>query len=236
MFIAEWLSSTQFAAEHYPVEEEQSFSFTLVDLDAAQEKMLYLGNFVNEWAADPLTHTLAFVVGSESGVENPRTPGLYLTTPAGSPRLVGFEDPPGGHILGVVADLKWSPELDLFLVETFSNGTYGVSTDGEIVRQFQGGCGMPLVSPDGQWLAFDSCDPQFGIRLHSEQDGSDRQLTDEPFFDLFWASDSSGLYYFRGERPSRLMFVLVPDGPPRLIHPGPGFYTLTRQPTWVGIP
>ena len=95
---------------------------------------------------------------------------------------------------------------------------------------------MPLVSPNGQWLAFHSCDPQFGIRLHSEQDGSDRQLTDEPFFDMFWAPDSSGLYYFQGETPSRLMFVLVPDGPPRLIHPDPGFYTLTRPPTWVGIP
>ena len=236
MFIAEWLSPTQFAAKHYPVEDEQSFSFTLVDLDAAQEKTLYPGDFVNEWAADPLTHALAFVVGSEFGVENTRTPGLYLTTLAGSPRLIGFEDPPGGRILGVVADLKWSPELDLFLVETFSDGIYGVSTEGEIVRQFQGGCGMPLVSPNGQWLAFHSCDPQFGIRLHSEQDGSDRQLTDEPFFDMFWAPDSSGLYYFQGETPSRLMFVLVPDGPPRLIHPDPGFYTLTRPPTWVGIP
>lgn len=191
VLIAGWFSPTQFAALHYSLGPSPPFWLELVDLEPGSFATLYTGT-VRQWAIDPVTRTVAFPVDATGfRDEDLRKPGLYFACPStGAPRLVGFDDPKDDLQSGLVAEVVWSPELGSFLVRTYADGAYAVSTQGETVQ----------------------------------------------YFDLFWYPNSSGLYYFQGKDPARLMFVPVEGGDPHLVHPAPGFFSDYWAPDWVGIP
>jgi hypothetical protein len=233
--IAQWLSPSTVVI--YSQAGSGVVTFTRIDLAHGRQTSLRPG-MLDTWAVEPKTQTLAFVIAREASlVQSPLASGLYVTTfDRDSPRLVGFSAPMDDVASGLVGKISWSAELGRFLVETNDGNSYAISVDGRSVVPFEGECGIPIPSPDGQWLAFGSCYPQVGIRMGRVQDASVPQRTTEDFRAPFWSPDSSGLYYFEGESPARLMVLPVPDGDPRLVSADPGFDLDEILPSWVGIP
>jgi dipeptidyl aminopeptidase/acylaminoacyl peptidase len=224
LLLAGWLSPTRLLGLHYGSGPLPPYRMEVVDLNSGLVRTLYPGTLL-QWAVDPGSDTLAFVAEADAfREEDTLRPGLYIvSTTGGAPRLVGFDDPVDESRSGLVAELQWSSALSAFLVRTGADWIVAMSPPGEIIREFEGECTLPLVSPDRRWLAFGSCFDRDGIRILDEQDGRVRQLTSEEFHDLTWHPDSSGLFYFQGRNPARLMFVGVLEGTPRLVHPNPGF-------------
>jgi Tol biopolymer transport system component len=104
-------------------------------------------------------------------------------------------------------------------------------------RRIEGECGLPVPSPDGRWLAFRSCSRiSSGIRVLSEQDGRVLELSLGTVGEFFWGPDSAGIYYFQGSDPAQLIYVPIPEGLPRLIHPDSGLEEWYWPPRFVEGP
>ncbi len=238
VYLVNWSKPEQFMVVHDTYGPLPPFQFEMVDLNTGPIATLY-PDYVYRWAVDPETETIAFMVDeySSRGGE-PLEEGLYLASPSRpTPQLVPNTDPEKDSDLYYRGDPIWSPELKAFMIPTEEASIALISTDGELIRNIDGACNAPLPSPDGRWLAFDSCvewPPEF--QVVSEEDGEIVFVSMEPFTDYFWAPDSSGLYYFVGEYPERLMYVAVPSGTPQLIHPDSGLQSGYWLPEWVSIP
>ena len=196
-----------------------------IDLDTGPVTTLYPGYVYQQWAVDPDTSTLAFLVDpSDDPAEPGLEAGLYLVSPEHpTPQLVGYADPTKEPQLNYTDAPVWSAELNAFLIPTSDDSVSFVSTAGEIVRRIEGECSLPVPSPDGRWLAFESCTRiPSSIRVRSEEDGRVVTLDLGALDRFFWGPDSAGLYYFQGRDPAQLMYVPVPEGAPRLIHPDSG--------------
>ena len=70
----------------------------------------------------------------------------------------------------------------------------------------------------------------------SEEDGRVLSLSLGTVGDFFWGPDSAGIYYFQGSDPAQLMYVPVPEGIPRLIHPDSGLEEWYWPPRFVEGP
>lgn len=241
VYLVNWSKPEQFTVVHRNYGPFNPFQFEVVDLNTGPIATLYRG-YVIRWAVDPETETIAFMVyeNSSRGGDSLEQ-GLYLASPSRpTPQLVAYTDPEKESDLYFPGDPIWSPELKAFMILTQDAFVALISTSGELMGKIEGACNTPLPSPDGRWLAFDTCvewPPQF--QVVSEEEGEIVFVSTEPFTDYFWAPDSSGLYYFVGEYPEQLMqlmYVAVPAGIPRLIHPDSGLQSGHWLPEWVSLP
>jgi dipeptidyl aminopeptidase/acylaminoacyl peptidase len=89
--------------------------------------------------------------------------------------------------------------------------------------------GTPVVSPDGQWVAYTGYDDKNYTRhlssLHlMDNDGGAKRLwagnLSESPGDIEWATDASGVYYTVGERGSTVVYFAPLKGEPRRITDG----------------
>jgi Tol biopolymer transport system component len=235
-----WASPTQFMLTYYENGPRPPQQIDLVDLAAGPVSTLYRGSAYG-WAVDPGTGTIALPVDPDSGAGGEALePGLYLLS-AGrpAPQLVAHSDPDKQPYLAFADTPVWSPEFEAFLVQTGEDQVVLISTEGEIVRTIEDACSLPRPSPDGRWLTLRPCSrTAFGLELRSEVDGSVHDVHLGDFNDYFWSPDSSGIYYLQGEHPEpeRLMFVPIPEGEPRLIHPDSGLGSWDESVMFVSGP
>lgn len=229
VLLLDWGTPTRFMAVHYSHGPRPPFQIDLIDLEAGPVKTLYPGS-TYQWAVDPKSGTLAFLVDpwvdpETAGLQS----GMYVASPSRpAPKLVvstnlDLETPTEQPYLAITAGPVWSAALDAFLIADSDGIASLVSSAGEIVRRIEGKCSLPLPSPDGRWLAYESCSrTPSSIEVHSEEDGRVLELSLGPVDDFFWAPDSGGIYYFQGRDPAQLWYVPVPEGAAQLIHPDSG--------------
>ena len=235
-----WSSPTLVMIVHDTYGPLPPFQIDLIDIYTGPVATIYPGS-VYQWAIDPATGSIAFVV-EEYEYERRKVldPGLYMASPSRpTPLPVGSKDPDNESYLGSVGLPTWSPQLNAFMVITQDRTVAAISTSGELLRIFEGECTLPrfpVPSPDGRWLAFESCSERPArIRVHSEENGRVWEVLVGSFNDFFWSPDSSGIFYFQGEAPEQLMYVAVPEGTPRLIHPDSGLRSGYRLPQFISI-
>ena len=238
VYLVDWSAPLQFTVVYDPYGPLPPFQFDVVDLDSGPVATLYSG-YVYRWDVDPVTGTIAFILDDESGRgEESLEAGLYVASASDpTPKIVKFTDLATERYLDFTSNPVWSPELNAFMVTTEQDAVALVSTAGEIVERIEGECNPPAPSPDGRWLAFESCrewPPR--LRVHSEEHGGVIELLAEPINDFFWSPDSLGIYYFQGEYPPQLMYVPVPEGSPHLIHPDSGLQVGYWLPSFIPVP
>ena len=238
LLLLHWGSPTRFMVIYYGHGPLPPAQIDLIDVDTGPVATLYPG-FVYQWAIDPETGTLAFLVDpSDDPAEPGLEAGLYLVSPERpTPQLVGYADSAKQPHLDYTDAPVWSAELNAFLIPTSDDRVTFVSTAGEMFRRIEGECGLPVPSPDGRWLAFRSCSRiSSGIRVLSEQDGRVLELSLGTVGEFFWGPDSAGIYYFQGSDPAQLIYVPIPEGLPRLIHPDSGLEEWYWPPRFVEGP
>lgn len=216
-----WLSPTRFVVLRYVFPPEPQYRrMKVVDLHQGPVTDLYQGSMFL-WALAPEFGEVAFFVnGWQFSDEDTLPLGLYLNSvDDGPPQSVDLaetvEHPTVYH-------LSWSAPLGAFVVKTKSDHAVAVSPEGEITPVSGPECEYLGPSPDGLWLGLGSCFDRYGLRLRRLADGHIIQPTTELAYGVTWLPDASGIYYFQGEDPARLMFLAIPDGSPEQIHPDPG--------------
>lgn len=129
-------------------------------------------------------------------------------------------------------DLAWSGELERLLV-AWGDEVLQVTPEGEIEVRYPER-GLPVVSPDGEFLAFTSFDKAAdpGLRLYRPNGERTLTLTERPTTSLLWQPQGRYVFYVAGER---LLAARLPDGETRLVQEPMPEFDFTHSMTWVGV-
>ncbi len=178
--------------------ERQDFSYYSVAVDSVSDTIA-----VN---ADALIDTDSFY--DEGGV-------FVLKPDEAVPRRVGSD----GYLC-YACPIEWSEPLGLFIMYSPSfieipSAPVGFLPSGEILRQYEEEVSMPVVSPDGNWVAFSGA----GIRIYDSR-GIKITVPAAAVRELLWSADSAGLFYLEEQAEGlALMLVSVPQGTTTVVHP-----------------
>jgi len=172
-------------------------------------------------AADPASDVIAVNADSLNDPEGTyRAGGLFvLRMSDAEPRRAGSDEQ--SSCAGCL--VEWSEQLGLF---TLSSPSYmeppespvSFLPSGEIANRYEGEVSGPIISFDGNWLAFSGQ----GVRIYDSEEMRVNVPGGE-VRELVWSADSSRVFYLE-EQPGRLalMAVSVPEGTPTLLHPDIG--------------
>ena len=174
-------------------------------------------------AADPASDVIAVNADSLNDPEGTyREGGLFvLRMSDAEPRRAGSDEQ--SSCAGCL--VEWSEKLGLF---TLSSPSYmeppempvSFLPSGEIANRYEGEVSRPIISFDGNWLAFSGQ----GVRIYDSQEMRVNVPGGE-VRELVWSADSSRVFYLE-EQASRLalMSVSAPEGTPTLLHPDIGLH------------
>ena len=218
VIIGGWTSPTTFLAVRRDARSRPPFRMELVELERGPVSTVNEGT-ARDWATDSESGTIAFIHDRKEDMEPPK---LFLFSPGTTQaQVVEIDLEPDGP--GFPSELRWSTELDTFLVIGETGRLVAVSNQGQVIWEIRGECAFPVPSPDGQWLAFGSCPDRPGIRLFDDPGGSPIQLTAEEVRVLHWLPDSTGLVYQVGRNPYQVMVIGVPAGQASVIDADLGY-------------
>ena len=172
-------------------------------------------------AVDPATDVIA--VNAESLIDPDggyRDGGLYVFRMADAePRRAGFEE----QLYCYGCQVGWSGELGLFSLFSPSwaerpEAPITFLPSGEIVTEYKDEQAMPVVSPDGNWVAF----ARNGVHIYGPQ-GSRIDVPGKRVHELVWGADSTSLFYLEElSGGTALMLLNVPEDIPTRLRPEVG--------------
>ena len=150
-----------------------------------------------------------WVVPAEGGTPRQLTKGDWNAGSRfdGQPGAVGWSWTPDGKT--IVFDGLMDPKADLNFRDTDINAVDVASGATRKVTTHKGSWSDPVVSPDGQWIAFSGyastpntykTSELFIMRLDGSQQKKISANLDRDVGELTWARDNSGVYFSAGDR------------------------------------
>jgi len=136
-----------------------------------------------------------------------------------------------GQAQGLPA-LAWSEELDRLLA-AWDEAVLQVSPEGEVEVSYPEGA-LPVVSPDGEWLAFLGAEEAegAGVRLYRPNGELAQTLSEQPATSLLWQPQGRLVFYVAGER---LYAQRIPAGQIWLVQENMPAYDFQHSMVWVGV-
>lgn len=202
--LVEWMSATSFLLAEIS-NETGPLSLILCDLSNGRITRLYDEGFT--WAAvDPHSGAIAY----SSWIFGPE-PGLFIFPP-GEERAKRVVDEMGSFYWGLIS---WSPELGLFFAES-DHGITSFGIDGSVRELYPEHFCLPVVSPDGRWMAFGACSQEMSfspfLRIYDRSNDLVVELTGMEIVDIIWQEDSHGLIYRDASAEPSSYHLSLPDG------------------------
>ncbi|HZY41297.1 MAG TPA: hypothetical protein VFF59_04765, partial [Anaerolineae bacterium] len=122
--------------------------------------------------------------------------------------------------------LVWATAAQRLFVTTFEQGVSGTTLDNQLTRQFAGEVFVPVVSPDGQQLAFwgnsQYGQQRDGVRVYALNGDLIREVTTDAADFVTWQPDGAALFYLSD---GTLYAAQLPNGQPMPIDQGAQFST-----------
>jgi hypothetical protein len=226
-----WLSPSVYVEQMIMDYENYRFNINTVDIRSGEMTSIYpcFGSFTG------ITSDGEILFWSDESTEiitshpqytcnDPLPSGFYL-----------FKDGNSIPFLQIPDNAKWNEALQKFIVWT-SRGTEIWDLSGQFITTFSQEKCYPLVSPDGQWLAFwHPCDEDYQSDRRIRFYDPEGEMLQEHYLKadcwywnpdtplmvdcLYWNPDSSGIFLQDG---SQLWYLSPQDSEPVLIHPDSG--------------